>query len=248
MIRLGLLSMLVLAAFGWGLAAGTYKIFPFNQVQAVQDFVSASFASVTNTQTGYRESEAATQRGLAMADWDTRADTVMIGDSITEIAPWKDMFPDADILNRGASGDTVSGVEQRLDLILKAKPTRAFILIGTNDLNLQNPITDVLAIYERVIERLERAGVEVHVQSVPFCEQQFALCTQARRENEAALNAGLKQLADSQGVAFVDLAASFPAGEEYRADGVHPTIAGYKAWRDILRPFIEKTPKAEDSK
>ena len=247
MTRFLVAILVVLGAFGWGLAAGTYKIFPFQQVRAVQDFVLGTYASITSGETGYRDNEAATQRGLAMADWNTRAQTVVIGDSITEFAPWKDMFPDADILNRGASGDTVSGVEQRLDLILRAKPDRVFILVGTNDLNLSNSVTDVLAIYERVIGRLKQAKITVYVQSVPVCEEQFVFCTGARRENEAALNAGLKQLAGDLDVVFIDLAASFPPGEEYRADGVHPTIAGYKAWRDILQPVMDEVPVSEDS-
>ncbi|MEM8724175.1 MAG: GDSL-type esterase/lipase family protein [Pseudomonadota bacterium] len=243
MMHYAAVAALVLGAFVWGLAAGTYKIFPFAQVQALHEAVTTN-AGLTGDGT-YRDNAAATERGLAMADWETRAEIVMIGDSITEAASWKDMFPDADILNRGASGDTVSGVEKRLDAILRAEPRRAFVLIGTNDLNLSNPVGEVLAIYTRVVERLKDAGVETTIQTVPTCEPVLDICNDKRREAESSLNAGIKRLADEQRVALIDLAAEFPSGTEYRADGVHPTTEGYKAWRDTLAPYVTAQPQAE---
>ena len=243
MMQYAVIAALVLGAFVWGLAAGTYKVFPFAQVQALHEAVTTT-AGFSGGGT-YRDNPAATERGLAMADWNTRAEIAMIGDSITEAAPWKDMFPDADILNRGALGDTVSGVEARLDAILRAEPKRAFVLIGTNDLNLGNPVDEVLARYARVIEKLKAAGVETTVQTVPPCEPVLDICTGNRREAEAALNEGITRLAREQGVALIDLAAEFPSGTEYRADGVHPTVSGYKSWRDVLAPHVSAQPQAE---
>ena len=243
MIHYAAIAALVLGAFVWGLAAGTYKIFPFTQVQALHEAVTST-AGIGGDGT-YRDSTAATERGMAMADWDTRAEIVMIGDSITEAAPWKDMFPEADILNRGASGDTVSGVEARLDAILRSEPARAFVLIGTNDLNLGNPVDEVLTRYARIVERLKSAGVATTIQTVPPCEPVLDICTGKRREAEAALNEGIVQLAREQDVSLIDLAAQFPSGTEYRADGVHPTVSGYKAWRDVLAPHIAAQPQAE---
>jgi hypothetical protein len=45
----------------------------------------------------------------------TKADIVMIGDSITDGAEWHEMFPQLNIVNRGISGDTTVGVLNRLD-------------------------------------------------------------------------------------------------------------------------------------
>lgn len=245
MIRLLFFLSLIIGAFGWGIAAGTYKIFPYAQVQALQDVVAKNTPLHANDP-GYRSNEAAALRGIEMADWDTQADIVMIGDSITELAPWKDMFPGADILNRGASGDTVEGVVQRLDAILKAEPQTAFVLIGTNDLNLINPIDETLKRYDRVILRLKKAGVTTHIQSVPTCEKRHDFCTHERREAEGALNAGIAELASKHDVGFIDLAREFPRGIEYRKDGVHPTVAGYKAWRNVLKPaVISETAEGE---
>lgn len=243
MIKLIAIVVTVLGAFAWGLAAGTYKVFPFTQVLALHEAVTTTTGIGADGH--YRDNAPATERGLEMANWDTRTDIVMIGDSITEAAPWKDMFPGADILNRGASGDTVSGVEKRLDAILRAEPKRAFVLIGTNDLNLSNPVDEVLAIYARVVERLKEAGVETIIQTVPPCEPVLDICTGKRPEAEAALNDGIRRLADEQEVGLIDLAAEFPSGTEYRADGVHPTVAGFKAWRDVLAPYVAAEPQAE---
>jgi len=43
------------------------------------------------------------------------AHVVMLGDSITEGADWRELFPDVRILNRGISGDTSDGIVRSLD-------------------------------------------------------------------------------------------------------------------------------------
>lgn len=244
-MRTVLLILLVPAAFCWGLAAGVYKIFPFEQARALQDGIANALPQ-SDAPPAYRSSDLATARGLEMADWDTQAQIVMVGDSITEMAPWKDMFPDADILNRGASGDTISGVEERLPAILRANPQSAFVLAGVNDLNLSNDVDAILSIYRRTVDQLTEAGVTPHIQSLPPCGEQLELCTPERRSAEKALNTGLRNLAKDSGAIFIDLERDFPRGKAYRDDGVHMTQAGFKAWRDILAPYIAKAGAPAD--
>ena len=60
---------------------------------------------------------------------------VFVGSSIVEEGPWTLLFPGETIINRGISGDTTSGVLDRLDEIIALEPEKVFLYIGGNDLS-----------------------------------------------------------------------------------------------------------------
>lgn len=61
---------------------------------------------------------------------------VFLGDSITEKIDWKELFSKNNILNRGIGSDTISGLINRTDSIVKLKPSKVFLMIGINDIAL----------------------------------------------------------------------------------------------------------------
>jgi hypothetical protein len=48
-------------------------------------------------------------RAPILAAFPPKGQIVMVGDSLTEFAPWNGMFPNEEIANYGISGDTVEG-------------------------------------------------------------------------------------------------------------------------------------------
>src|SRR5438105_5617872 len=75
------------------------------------------------------------RRGLFALSKIEAASIVMLGDSLTEGAPWRELTGCADLVNRGIGGDTTSGVLARLDEVLKLKPRAIFLMIGVNDIS-----------------------------------------------------------------------------------------------------------------
>ena len=58
---------------------------------------------------------------------------IFYGDSITEVWPLREFFPNHSILNRGIGGDNVYGLRYRLeDDVMSYHPERVFMLIGIN--------------------------------------------------------------------------------------------------------------------
>jgi lysophospholipase L1-like esterase len=57
----------------------------------------------------------------------------MVGDSLTELAPWNGMFPNEEIANYGISGDTVEGVLARVPSILASHASKVLVMIGINN-------------------------------------------------------------------------------------------------------------------
>ena len=80
----------------------------------------------------------------ALANVD-RYDTVMLGDSITDEARWDELLNSSTIQNRGISGDTTSGVLDRLDSTNK-NIKKVFIMVGINDIMRGKNVDEALAI------------------------------------------------------------------------------------------------------
>lgn len=177
-----------------------------------------------------------------------RGDIVFLGDSITDGARWHELFPKQPVKNRGINADTVSGVLERLDEILPARPAAIFILIGTNDLPWYTYHSDrhILSAYQAILERCrdESPETRVFVQAILPRRRRYARRIQA-------LNLRLKELAERCGCTYVHLFPHF-AGEsgairsELSNDHLHLMASGYGIWVDLLSPYVENLAAQEN--
>lgn len=67
----------------------------------------------------------------------------------------------ARVLNFGVSGDTTAGGLARVDRVVAAKPDVAVVALGANDLLQGVPPERVQANLDRIVRRLQEAGVDV---------------------------------------------------------------------------------------
>jgi lysophospholipase L1-like esterase len=171
------------------------------------------------------------------------ASTVMIGDSLTDGAEWKEMFPGVAVANRGVDGDTTAGILRRMDGIMSARARKAFIMIGINDFKEGRTVDEVFQDYRSIVSRLEEGGMKVFVQSTLLCNEAKAgwiACTAIQRKIRE-LNRRLAGLASAK-VAYIDINAGLSGPEGLRPDltidGVHLTGEGYRIWRDEISKFV----------
>jgi lysophospholipase L1-like esterase len=171
------------------------------------------------------------------------ASTVMIGDSLTDGAEWREMFPGVAVVNRGVDGDTTAGVLRRMDSIVSARARKAFVMIGINDFGEGRTVDAVFEDYRSIVSRLEDSGAKVFVQSTLLCNEAKAgwISCAAIQGKIRELNRRLARLASAR-VAFVDLNASLagPGGlkPELTYDGVHLNGDGYRVWKDVISRFV----------
>lgn len=173
------------------------------------------------------------------------------GDSITEGYAVHEFFPErADLRNRGIGGATTDDLLAGLDaLITGLAPSRLFLLIGTNDLNVD---TDIPAVAQRVLTIIQKTldacpDTTVYLQSIypvnpalPVIGTRFV----DKRSNEiiCALNERLRE--DCKGLAhFVDLYPSLVDSKGYldaafTYDGLHLNLSGYRAVTKALTPLL----------
>jgi lysophospholipase L1-like esterase len=171
-------------------------------------------------------------------------DVVMLGDSLTDGAEWREMFPRQDIVNRGIESDTTDGVLARLDDILAVRPRVAFVMIGINDFaDAHRTVEAVFDNYRSIVSRLDRGGVKVFVQSTLPCNEAKGAWKSCSSVNGQVrqLNARLATLASAR-VTFIDLtlvlAADGGLRSELTYDGVHLNGQGYRRWRDAIASFM----------
>lgn len=180
--------------------------------------------------------------------------TVLLGDSITEIFNWYELFENYTrqtgqaVYNRGISGDTSDRLLERLDCnALNIAPRNLVLLIGTNDLGVGAPISFTVENVEKILQQCRTSLPELNIilQAVYPVNKHLsrdAVYMVGRRKNEtiARLNAELWPLAERYGAHWLNLTnnltdAHGDLSAGYGYDGLHLNARGFEiAARGIL--------------
>lgn len=169
---------------------------------------------------------------------------VFWGDSITDWGDWAELLQFKRAINRGIAGDNTYGLRGRLDEVLRHKPSKLFILIGTNDINKKIPVSYIVANYKLLIAAVRAASpaTTVYVQSVFPINNQLIGRQYYSGTNEQImeLNKALQTMAGKQKVRYVNiypdlLDAKQQLDARYTYDGLHLSGLGYQAWVKSLQ-------------
>lgn len=172
--------------------------------------------------------------------------TLFLGNSITEGGNWKKLLKDSTIINRGISGDIAFGVLNRLDDVIRRKPSKIFLLIGINDISKNIPdeviIENLLTIVSRIHSGAPQAKVFVQsILPVNNSFKQFPI-NYDKNDHIITINDQMKKYAERMKYVYVDLYKDFLDKEDrldvrYSTDGLHLNAAGYQHWVAILKNF-----------
>ncbi|MFM7672468.1 MAG: GDSL-type esterase/lipase family protein [Bacteroidota bacterium] len=174
---------------------------------------------------------------------DTKGEIVFLGNSITDIGEWAEIWQNSRVKNRGISGDITFGVLARMDEVISAKPKKIFVMIGVNDIARNIPDSVILNNYRRLMDRVraESPRTQLIMQSVLPTNNQFKPFKNhyGKDDHIRAVNAGLRQLCTERGIDFVDLYVRFldesgRLDSKYTNDGLHLNGSGYMLWKQIL--------------
>lgn len=177
-------------------------------------------------------------------------DIVFLGNSITNGAEWGELLGNANVKNRGISGDVTLGVYDRLDAILKGHPAKIFLMIGINDLSQGTPADDIVANVRRIVDKVKSDSprTRLYLQSMlPVTDhyKKFGGHT-AHWKEVADVNNGLKKIAAQENLTYVDLYSHFVDSRtgkmniEYTNDGLHLLGKGYLKWVEIVKPYVSE--------
>ncbi|MFS1908987.1 SGNH/GDSL hydrolase family protein [Vibrio lentus] len=171
------------------------------------------------------------------------ADLVMFGDSITEWAPWADIFRDVSMVNRGLAGDTTTGMLRRIDTTLNVKPKLVCFMAGINDLAQGYDVEHIYQNYIDMLEVWQENDIRILVQSTLYVGSKL----QGLNPSVELLNSKVSEYCTQQGIAFLDvnsvLSPNKLLSNEYSCDDLHLNAKAYQTWAEVLQPTIEELLK-----
>jgi lysophospholipase L1-like esterase len=163
--------------------------------------------------------------------------TVILGDSISQWLPLEQLATDRFYLNQGISGDTTSGVLQRLSAIDDVHPDTIYVMVGVNDLKNGKTDREILGNLQKIMQRLQQAHPQAQIIVNSVLPTRLAAIPSDRT---LPLNQKISQLAEQEGVGFLSLTSAFADEQgvlrrEFTTDGLHLSGQGYAVWGGALR-------------
>ncbi len=185
---------------------------------------------------------------------DVRSDyknIVFLGDSITEGYDLEKFFPDTDsvIINSGVSGNTTEDILKHLKKrAAQYKPSKVFLLIGTNDIGFgykdEKTIVNIKKIIRELHDKCE--GVEIYVESIYPVNTKMKKSKAGDRDNEAVeyINEEIEKYASNNDLVYIDLYSKLVdedgnLSKEYTTDGLHLSEEGYEVVTSILEEYVK---------
>ena len=167
--------------------------------------------------------------------------TMMLGDSITDEGRWDELLNIDTVQNRGISGDTTSGVLERLDSIGK-NIENVFIMIGVNDIMRGASVDEIFVNYLQIIKVFQEKNIKVYIQSTLYIGERRAGNFNTEVE---ALNKKLEIYASENKITFINLNPIFAPNKilekKYTSDDLHLNGSAYKLWaQEIKKYFLNK--------
>ncbi|MEZ8485344.1 SGNH/GDSL hydrolase family protein [Vibrio splendidus] len=171
------------------------------------------------------------------------ADLVMFGDSITEWAPWTDIFRDISMVNRGLAGDTTTGMLRRIDTTLNVKPKLVCFMAGINDLAQGYDVDHIYQNYIDMLKVWQENDIRILVQSTLYVGSKL----QGLNPSVELLNSKISEYCSQQGIAFLDVNSVLSPNQllsnEYSCDDLHLNAKAYQVWAEVLQPTVAELLK-----
>lgn len=178
---------------------------------------------------------------------------VFLGNSITDGAQWGEVLQSSNMLSRGFSGDVTAGILNRLPDIIRRKPAKVFLLIGTNDLargvSVDSVLKNILLMAD--YSRQKSPSTKFYVQSILPVNDTFKKFTghTGNGEKIKELNRKLEQNEKKHSYTYIDIYTAFSNASgklntKFTNDGLHLLGDGYMLWKHQIYPYIyDQLPK-----
>lgn len=175
---------------------------------------------------------------------DEKGEIIFLGNSITDIGEWTEIWQNRKVKNRGISSDNTFGVLARLDEVTSSKPDKIFLMIGINDIAKGTPDSVIITNHKKIYHRIGAASpkTKLYVQSILPTNADFTEFKRHQNKDEHIrfINEALKKICTEQGLIYVDLYSRFlgtdgKMDKRYTNDGLHINGYGYMLWKKILQ-------------
>lgn len=209
---------------------------PDKDVKSTNKLIAANINHITGNNASSKNNSANLE-----IDEEFFSKALFIGDSITEGISAYGLLDKSNIL--AAKGLTISKAEKEMDTIIKRKPEKIYILLGSNDLlygmDSEKFSSDYLGFIQDIKDKLPET--KVYIQSIfpvtKDVENKKPLLTNLRIDE---FNLVLQRKASEQGIGYIDIATllkdeSGIMNRDYTSDGIHVKFKFYSIWLDCIK-------------
>lgn len=179
---------------------------------------------------------------------------VFLGDSIFEMYDLEKYYDGLPVVNSGISGNTTEDVLNNLnDRVYRYNPSKVFILIGTNDIflddySIEGTVNNIKEIVDDIKEN--RPFAEIYIQSVyPVSKSDDDKISEAAvftRNNKdiKEINKGIEKLCKEKKVTYIDMYSLLVDEEDnlnldYTTEGLHISAEGYEVITKEIMKYIK---------
>lgn len=203
----------------------------------------ASYAQTALWDSTFRPATFSIKREQFKSYKSSTKDIIFLGNSITANTDWQELLQNANVKNRGISGDITFGILERLKDITDTKPSKIFLLIGINDISRNIPDEQILKNYNKIISqiRTESPNTKIYLHTLMPVNHTFEKFKNHYGKDDHILyvNEAIRKMADQKMIFVIDLYPHFldenkRMKAELTHDGLHLTAAGYQLWAKIL--------------
>lgn len=182
----------------------------------------------------------------------SKGQIVFIGDSITDLYVLEDHYADLPLecYNRGISGDSTTGVLNRIKISLyDIEPSIVVLMIGTNDINGGLREDVIIDRYTHIVDGIyaNLPGVELYCMSIIPQNSQLEEYTSIRIDHTTpkimSVNEKIRQLAEEKRATYLDLFTLVADDNNHLIrdcsdDGIHLNHAGLTVWTNLIKPYL----------
>ena len=170
-------------------------------------------------------------------------DIAFVGDSLTNLGDFENVFADKNCINLGIAGDSINDCRTRLHLLQQCGAKKIFLLIGINSFLIsRESLSNNIYSYKRLLKKIREIYpyAEIYIESLLPTDPDISLFVPSNVI--CIFNEMLKQFSEEYGAVYIDLHSSFLSGDyiksSFTCDGLHLTDEGYQVWYDTVADYL----------
>ena len=175
---------------------------------------------------------------------------LMIGNSITDMHIWQEVFRDANgnylpICNRGNSGSYSTEQSENIESYIANGPSKVFLMIGTNDIATSGGLNftpeQVLSYVKSMVNRIHRRSPSTHIYLYPILNNNTGNRVRATWLHYNDILKDYINTSNDALLTFVDIydaLKNLANGGAWSNDNLHPNAAAYKIWCHAILPYL----------
>ncbi len=173
---------------------------------------------------------------------------VFLGDSITDFYDLDKYYPNNFVVNSGISGNTTDDIlEDMKNRVYCYNPSKVFLLIGTNDLELGTSIDNIVNNIIKITKQIKknRKNTKIYIESIYPVNHDIGNNMAGKRDNNdiKEINKKLKKYCQENKFTYINLYSVLKDDSDNLSidvtdDGLHLNEKGYDLLTDYLDNYL----------